>query len=91
MRPRANDVRVKCRHNGTLGINGTKYIFVYSLFFLLLEITLHLKLEFDYITFKLSIIKATHVLLLTSHVSPGFAFLKNCRSNKWENGPWPTH
>lgn len=33
MRPRANDVRVKCRHNGTLGINGTKYIFVYSLFF----------------------------------------------------------
>lgn len=90
MRPRANDVIVKCRHNGTLGIMAQN-TYLYTLFFSLLAITLHLKLEFDYITFKLSIIKATHVLLLTSHVSPGFAFLKNCRSNKWENGPWPTH
>lgn len=28
-----NDVRVKCRYNGILGINGIKYIFVYFFFF----------------------------------------------------------
>lgn len=31
------------------------------------------------------------MLLLTSQFWSGFAFLKNCRSNKWENGPWPTN
>lgn len=83
-----NDVRIKCRYNGILGINGIKYIFVYFIFFFLLEIILYLKLEFDYIIFKLSIIKVIYVFLFIFYVLLGFVFLKNCRLNKWENGLW---